>query len=321
MSKRSSPPSPDPTSYVAELRRLAKEPAPSASRARVLGRLESSLGLPPDLAPSSPELRPEPPSAGIGPEGAIHRKARSVSGSSSLAAFATSSPWIPVVTFALGVSSGVVAHAAFGTARDTHDPRGQSPDAPPSIITATPTPGAEASTTRAGAPATPPPAPARSGTEQYPGARAESDRNDAADAGQGPRRGPVGSRSLAAAADKREAPKPNPRPAPEGAGAPLPPPSHQALLDEARRALAHQDAARALAALDEHTRLYPRSTLAEERGALRVRALAAAGSGGEALDAAERFEMRYPRSLYLPSVRRSVSRFHDGTGADRPKQR
>jgi hypothetical protein len=77
----------------------------------------------------------------------------------------------------------------------------------------------------------------------------------------------------------------------------------RALLERARAALADDDAAGALAAVERHARRFPDGQLVEERDSLRVRALAAAGDRDEARRRADEFARRYPESLFLPSVR------------------
>jgi hypothetical protein len=77
----------------------------------------------------------------------------------------------------------------------------------------------------------------------------------------------------------------------------------RALLGRAQAALGDDDAAGAMAAVERHARRFPDGQLAEERDSLRVRALAAAGDRDEARRRAGEFARRYPRSLFLPSVR------------------
>ena len=70
----------------------------------------------------------------------------------------------------------------------------------------------------------------------------------------------------------------------------------------ARTALSRGRADDALRQLGAHRRRFRRSQLREEREALTVMALAAAGRRDQARARAERFRRRYPRSLLLPSV-------------------
>jgi hypothetical protein len=76
----------------------------------------------------------------------------------------------------------------------------------------------------------------------------------------------------------------------------------QILLDVARRALARGDGATALEALAWHRSRFPRTQLAEEREALTIKALRAAGRGGEASAQAQQFTARYPRSVFSPGL-------------------
>ncbi|HWL88075.1 MAG TPA: hypothetical protein VNO21_19870 [Polyangiaceae bacterium] len=78
--------------------------------------------------------------------------------------------------------------------------------------------------------------------------------------------------------------------------------AERALVETARAALARTDAAAALAVLARHAREFPNGTLAEEREALAVQALAKAGDVAKAKVRAQRFRERYPRSLFLPVV-------------------
>jgi len=82
----------------------------------------------------------------------------------------------------------------------------------------------------------------------------------------------------------------------------------QALLDRARAALARGDGAQALAALAEHARVHPASTLAEEREALTIKSLIASGDYPSARARGDRFGQRYPHSLFLPSIRAALSK-------------
>jgi hypothetical protein len=71
------------------------------------------------------------------------------------------------------------------------------------------------------------------------------------------------------------------------------------LLEPARRSIAHGDYAGALAAIARHEREYPRGQLAEEREALRVRALWGMGRRVAAESSAAAFRTRFPRSGLL----------------------
>ena len=75
------------------------------------------------------------------------------------------------------------------------------------------------------------------------------------------------------------------------------------LLRQARAAVAAQDFGGALPPLVEHARRFRDGRLAEEREALRVKALAGLGHTDEARRAAGQFEARFPRSVLLPAVK------------------
>jgi hypothetical protein len=74
------------------------------------------------------------------------------------------------------------------------------------------------------------------------------------------------------------------------------------LLRRARAAVARGDFAAALPPIAEHARRFKDGRLAEEREALRVKALAGLGRNEEARRAAAAFEARFPRSVLLPAV-------------------
>lgn len=83
-----------------------------------------------------------------------------------------------------------------------------------------------------------------------------------------------------------------------------PAPDELRLLGDARSAVARHDFEAALAPIAEHARRFRNGRLAEEREALRVKALAGLGRTEEARRAADSFEARFPRSVLLPSVSR-----------------
>ncbi|HMF43628.1 MAG TPA: hypothetical protein VKQ32_23300 [Polyangia bacterium] len=74
------------------------------------------------------------------------------------------------------------------------------------------------------------------------------------------------------------------------------------LLRQARAAVAREAYAAALAPIAEHARRFKDGRLAEEREALRVKALAGLGRTEEARRAAKAFRARFPRSVLLPAV-------------------
>jgi hypothetical protein len=78
------------------------------------------------------------------------------------------------------------------------------------------------------------------------------------------------------------------------------------LLEQARAAGAREDFVPALRFLDEHARRFRRGRLAEEREALRVRALVALRRGDEARCAAADFETHFPLSPLALTVSQMV---------------
>jgi hypothetical protein len=77
-------------------------------------------------------------------------------------------------------------------------------------------------------------------------------------------------------------------------------------LEEARGALSTGHFSRALALLAAHAQDHPRSMLAQEREALKVKTLVAAGRYAEARAAGERFAASYPQGLLLDTVKASL---------------
>ena len=76
------------------------------------------------------------------------------------------------------------------------------------------------------------------------------------------------------------------------------------LLKQARAAVARENYAAAMPPIAEHGRRFKDGRLAEEREALRVKALAGLGRTDEAQRAAAAFRARFPRSVLLPAVGR-----------------
>jgi hypothetical protein len=76
-----------------------------------------------------------------------------------------------------------------------------------------------------------------------------------------------------------------------------------ALVDRARSALAHRDAASASAALDEYARKYPRGTMLEEATVARIETLLLAGQAAMAASQAELFLKEHPASTNTKRVR------------------
>jgi outer membrane protein assembly factor BamD (BamD/ComL family) len=78
------------------------------------------------------------------------------------------------------------------------------------------------------------------------------------------------------------------------------------LLERARTRLSEGQPQSTLQLLREHRLSYPRSALQQEREALTIRALMAAGRVAEARDRAARFVQAYPTSALRGSVERAV---------------
>jgi hypothetical protein len=91
------------------------------------------------------------------------------------------------------------------------------------------------------------------------------------------------------------------------APAPIGVPSQADLLARAWQALARQDAATTLQLLDEDERAHPDGALVEEREAMHVQALAAAGRRDDAQHEADAFLARYPHSVHRTAVSRAVA--------------
>jgi len=83
--------------------------------------------------------------------------------------------------------------------------------------------------------------------------------------------------------------------------------AEQVLLDDAQHALAAGAAPRALAALDRHAARYPKGLLAEEREAMAIRALVAAGDRAAARRRAAAFTAAWPASLFRGAVDAALS--------------
>ncbi|HEY3499386.1 MAG TPA: hypothetical protein VGK73_32075 [Polyangiaceae bacterium] len=94
----------------------------------------------------------------------------------------------------------------------------------------------------------------------------------------------------------------------------------QALLDEARAALRGGDATRALSTARAHHERFPDTVFEEERRAVVIRALLLLGRERDARVQLTGFEHAFPKSLLLPSLRKSVeARFaRDSVTESRP---
>jgi hypothetical protein len=78
--------------------------------------------------------------------------------------------------------------------------------------------------------------------------------------------------------------------------------AEQSILDDARAELTSGDPNRALALVDDHAQRFPHPHLGEEREALAIQALVAAGRYDEARARAARFRAAAPHSLFLPAI-------------------
>jgi hypothetical protein len=79
------------------------------------------------------------------------------------------------------------------------------------------------------------------------------------------------------------------------------------VLDSARERLTQGDGAVALKHLDEHARRFPHATLAEEREALAIQALANLGRYDDARRRADMFHARWQNSVYAAAVKATIA--------------
>jgi hypothetical protein len=120
---------------------------------------------------------------------------------------------------------------------------------------------------------------------------------------------PEGDTDVSTAQDEREpTPVSSPLAGQGSRDAPATLAAERRLVDLARAALAQGRHEPALSALATHRRRFPNGSLAEERDALVVEALAAAGRREEAAAAATEFDRAHPESLYRGRVRSAVGR-------------
>jgi outer membrane protein assembly factor BamD (BamD/ComL family) len=80
------------------------------------------------------------------------------------------------------------------------------------------------------------------------------------------------------------------------------------LISRARSALQRGAPLEALEAVRDHQARFPAGSLAQEREALRVQALMAAGDRSGAEAAAARFERSYPQGIMGPAVRAALGK-------------
>jgi hypothetical protein len=74
--------------------------------------------------------------------------------------------------------------------------------------------------------------------------------------------------------------------------------AERALIEQARTALAREQDAAALAALERHARDFPQGVLEEERESLRVQAMVGLAQFDQARKMGARFHRRFPRSIF-----------------------
>lgn len=110
----------------------------------------------------------------------------------------------------------------------------------------------------------------------------------------------------ASAVQPAPAPPPPPAPAPDPKAAAPAEPSQADLLAQAWQALGKNDPSATLQLLDTDRRLHPDGALSEEREAMHVQALAAAGHMVEARTEAEAFRARYPHSVHRAAIDKVV---------------
>ena len=115
---------------------------------------------------------------------------------------------------------------------------------------------------------------------------------------------PVAATPLMVPSDLPSAPHGQPSAAPVSETARSPRLGERALLESAHVALSRGRAEEALTTLSRHATEFPKSELAEERSALRIRALAGLGRCLDAKLALERFIVAFPDSLQRASLER-----------------
>jgi hypothetical protein len=96
----------------------------------------------------------------------------------------------------------------------------------------------------------------------------------------------------------------NPLPTPAGSTGTLA--AERKLLEVARTALGRGNGVDALTAADAHASKFPHGSLAEEREAIAVEALAECKRFDDAKQRGERFRRSYPQSILLPAVQAAM---------------
>jgi hypothetical protein len=82
--------------------------------------------------------------------------------------------------------------------------------------------------------------------------------------------------------------------------------AEQQVIQSARTQMARKDFDAALRAIEAHERQFPHGQLIEERDALRIQCLVAAGYHPEARRLAASFHKRFPHSLLMPAIDQSI---------------
>jgi hypothetical protein len=83
--------------------------------------------------------------------------------------------------------------------------------------------------------------------------------------------------------------------------------AERVLLDQARAALVQGEPGRAIELLDQHATRFPSAILGEERDAMQVEGLVAAGRTAEARARADSFRAQRPNSLFLATVNSAIA--------------
>jgi hypothetical protein len=177
---------------------------------------------------------------------------------------------VVVSAFVAGIGVGAVGHATLSRPSPT-----ASPSLAPAVASASTEPSSSSSPTPSSSPSPSPPAPAVV-------ASASSVASNAAPAVAPPR-------PTTARAGDRDSGLARER----------------VWIEQARMAMARGAVSDALAALDGHAREFPAGRLTEEREALAVHALAAAGRSDEAAARARLFRQRWRSSVFMPIIDRA----------------
>ncbi len=304
-----SKPEPHEQALIAALRREMLNGPDDALAERVKTRLGQSLALGAAAAATSAVAKPAAAATktaaalGAGSAAPLAASSAATIAGGGAAATATLHPVLAFVG-AMALGSGLTLGISAATSSDGKPAAALSASAPPASPAAPRTPAAPRATRAADAPSSDAP------SSDAPSSDAPSSDAPSSDAPNSDAPSASGENDADAVQQRRSAAPPA-----ESASA-----VHEAqaravaiaetsslaqqqiLLDTARRALARGDASAALEALAWHRSRYPQTELAQEREALAIKSLRAAGRGGESNAAAKRFAERYPRSVFLPGL-------------------